>query len=86
MQGPGIKAGDQLPANDILDLAPTIMHFLGEAVPRVMDGRVLAEIFSDAQDVVYDEGDGHAELVSEKGFSSDEASQVEDRLRGLGYL
>jgi hypothetical protein len=51
-----------------------------------MDGRVLEEIFCEAQNVVYDERDGSAELVSEKGFSSDEASQVEDRLRGLGYL
>jgi predicted AlkP superfamily phosphohydrolase/phosphomutase len=86
MQGPGIKVGDQLPANNILDLAPTIMHLLGEAVPQVMDGRVLAEIFCEEQNVIYDEGDGNSELVSEKGFSSDEASQVEDRLRGLGYL
>lgn len=86
MQGPGIKVADQLPANNILDLAPTIMHLLGEAIPRVMDGRVLEEIFCEAQNVVYDDRDGSAELVSERGFSSDEASQVEDRLRGLGYL
>jgi hypothetical protein len=62
------------------------MHLLGEAVPQVMDGRVLVEIFSTTQDVVYEEGDGSVDLVHEKGFTADEASQVEDRLRGLGYL
>jgi predicted AlkP superfamily phosphohydrolase/phosphomutase len=86
VQGPGIKTGERLAANDILDLAPTIMHLLGEAVPQVMDGRVLVEIFSTTQDVVYEEGDGSVDLVHEKGFTADEASQVEDRLRGLGYL
>ncbi len=85
-QGPGIREGVQLEGNNILDLAPTIMHLLGEAVPQVMDGRVVVEIFKEGQDVVYEEGEGTAELVREKGFNDDEAAQVEDRLRGLGYL
>jgi predicted AlkP superfamily phosphohydrolase/phosphomutase len=85
-QGPGIRQGMRLETNNILDLAPTIMHLLGEAVPQVMDGRVVVEIFNEAQDMVYEEGEGTAELVHEKGFNDDEAAQVEDRLRGLGYL
>jgi predicted AlkP superfamily phosphohydrolase/phosphomutase len=86
VQGPGIRKGVRLETNNILDLAPTILHLLGEAVPQVMDGRVVVEIFNEAQDVVYEEGEGTAELVHEKGFNDDEAAQVEDRLRGLGYL
>jgi predicted AlkP superfamily phosphohydrolase/phosphomutase len=39
--GPGIHAGVDLPEASILDLAPTILHLLGEPVPREMDGRVL---------------------------------------------
>ncbi len=85
-QGPTIKQGVELPANNILDLAPTIMHLLGEQVPTVMDGRVLAEIFTGEQDIAYEEGSDSLEPVDEKEFSSDEASQVEERLRGLGYL
>jgi len=85
-QGPGIRQGLKLEENNILDLAPTIMHMLGEAVPQVMDGRVVEEIFDEAQDVVYEEGESMTELVREKGFDADEAAQVEDRLRGLGYL
>ncbi|MDX1414358.1 MAG: alkaline phosphatase family protein [Candidatus Promineifilaceae bacterium] len=85
-QGPAIKKGVQLPANHIRDLAPTIMHFMGEQVPEVMDGRVLTEIFIEEQDVVYEEGDKSIQLVGEQGFSDQEASEVEERLRGLGYL
>jgi predicted AlkP superfamily phosphohydrolase/phosphomutase len=85
-QGPNIKQGVQLEANNILDLAPTIMHLLGEAVPEVMDGRVLLEIFDEAQDVTYEEVELTTELTIEKGFDAEEAAQVEDRLRGLGYL
>ena len=50
-QGPGIKGGVHLPQNQISDLAPTIMHLLGEAVPEIMDGRVLTEIFEQPQQV-----------------------------------
>ncbi len=85
-QGPAIKQGVALEMNNILDLAPTIMHLLGEPVPQVMDGRVLLDIFNEEQNVAYDTEELAAELASEKGFDADEAAQVEDRLRGLGYL
>jgi hypothetical protein len=85
-QGPNIKPGLTLDANQIFDLAPTIMHLLGERVPAVMDGRVVEEIFVESRQVVYDDGDETAGLATEKGFAADEAEQVEERLRGLGYL
>jgi hypothetical protein len=85
-QGPKIKQGVALQANNILDLAPTIMHLLGQPVPEVMDGRVVLEIFAEAQDVVYGEKELATELATEESFAAEEAAQVEDRLRGLGYL
>ena len=85
-QGPGIKAGVQLSENHIRDLAPTIMHLLGEPVPKIMDGRVLSEIFTQPQQVKYDDQDQEDDIVPEQDYSLDEAAQVEDRLRGLGYL
>ncbi len=85
-QGPGIKTGEQLPANHIRDLAPTIMHMLGEPVPTIMDGRVLSEIFDQPQEVAFDDQDQEGVVVPEQGFNMDEAQEVEDRLRGLGYL
>ncbi|MFN2256472.1 MAG: alkaline phosphatase family protein [Candidatus Promineifilaceae bacterium] len=85
-QGPGIKNGAKLPANHIRDLAPTIMHMLGEPVPSIMDGRVLTEIFDQPQQVTFDDRDQENMVIPEQGFNADEAQQVEDRLRGLGYL
>lgn len=43
--GPDIKPPMELPEYSIADLAPTILHDLGEAVPSYMDGKVM-DIFS----------------------------------------
>jgi hypothetical protein len=52
-----------------------------------MDGRVLTEIFSEPHEVRFEEiNQETAELVNERGFDDEEAAQVEERLRGLGYL
>ncbi len=85
-KGPTIRQGVKLPEKNIMDLAPTIMHLLGERVPGVMDGRVLAEIFTEERHVIYDQEDGEIELADEQAFNSSESAQVEERLRGLGYL
>jgi predicted AlkP superfamily phosphohydrolase/phosphomutase len=86
--GPAIKQGITLPDSRILDLAPTILHMMGVPVPRVLDGRVLTEIFTSPADVTYegevDQADG--EVRPEQAFNDDEATQVEERLRSLGYL
>jgi predicted AlkP superfamily phosphohydrolase/phosphomutase len=86
-RGPAIKQGHELPEASILDLAPTIMHLLGEPVPRSMDGQVLDQIFSNPSEVTY--GDAESEDEGAAGLaelSDDEAAQVEERLRSLGYL
>lgn len=43
--GPDFKQGAEADIISILDLAPTILHLMGLAVPKDMDGRVLTEIF-----------------------------------------
>jgi predicted AlkP superfamily phosphohydrolase/phosphomutase len=86
-RGPAIKQDYELPEASILDLAPTIMHLLGEPVPRSMDGQVLNQIFSNPSEVTF--GDAESEDVGAAGLaelSDDEAAQVEERLRSLGYL
>lgn len=83
--GPGIKAGVALPEENILDLAPTILHLLGEPVPRIMDGRVLTEALIDPAPVRFSENEEH-DIANGEGFDTSEAEQIEERLRGLGYL
>ena len=85
--GPGVHKGVRLQDANIADLAPTILHLLGQSVPRVMDGRVLGELFSSPTDVNYSEEE---ELTgpesSDTALSEEESAQVEERLRSLGYL
>jgi predicted AlkP superfamily phosphohydrolase/phosphomutase len=83
--GPGIGSSQPLKEANILDLAPTLLHLLGEAVPRVMDGRVLTEIFAGDRPVVYDETES-ADGADGMSLSADEEAEVEERLRSLGYL
>jgi predicted AlkP superfamily phosphohydrolase/phosphomutase len=83
--GNAVNQGGQQAETDILDLAPTILHLMGQPVPRRMDGRVLTEIFRAPSQVSYiDEVD---ETLSEsQALSDEETAQVEERLRSLGYL
>lgn len=85
--GHGIRQAGSVDEADILDLAPTIMHLLGQPVPRSMDGRVLEEIFTDQRAVTYTEdaqpADGEIESLA---LGDDEERQIEERLRSLGYL
>lgn len=83
--GPGIHAGIDLPEANILDLAPTILHLLGEPVPGVMDGRVLTGALLDPAPVRF-AADDESGMRDEQGFDAAEAEQIEERLRGLGYL
>jgi predicted AlkP superfamily phosphohydrolase/phosphomutase len=85
--GPDVKAGAAVDAPGLVDLAPTVLHLLGEAVPPDMDGRVLAELEAAPSPVrqgtaaaVYDERAPGNEL------SAAEATEVEEQLRQLGYL
>lgn len=74
-----------MPEANILDLAPTIMAVMNQPVPRVMDGRVLTEMFNFPPEVTYSEeaSNGLGERVE---LSPEEAAQVEERLKSLGYL
>lgn len=83
--GAGIRSGVALPEASILDLAPTLLHLLGEPVPRIMDGRVLTEALANPQAITYTENNDMG-LMTEYGFKPAEAEQIEERLRGLGYL
>jgi predicted AlkP superfamily phosphohydrolase/phosphomutase len=85
--GPGIKRGYTVKGACLIDLAPTIMHLLGAAVPAHMDGKVLVDIWDDEQTVVYDSYEStpfHRKEVHV--FSDQDQATVEERLRNLGYI
>jgi predicted AlkP superfamily phosphohydrolase/phosphomutase len=85
--GPAVQKGVRLKDANIADLAPTILQLLGQSVPRVMDGRVLGELFSSLSDVNYSEEEERTGPdSSDPALSEEESAQVEERLRSLGYL
>jgi predicted AlkP superfamily phosphohydrolase/phosphomutase len=89
--GPSFKQGGHVTA-DILDLAPTILHLAGVAVPDDMDGRVLLDAltteFVTAHPVRRQQGEDAPPPVDGEGdgYSEEEARNIEEKLRGLGYI
>jgi predicted AlkP superfamily phosphohydrolase/phosphomutase len=85
--GPDVAAGTAPEDATVVDVAPTVLHGLGEAIPARADGRVLAEIFTSGS-----EPDRREPTTAEYATTAgDDAvdrdfSDVEDRLRGLGYM
>jgi predicted AlkP superfamily phosphohydrolase/phosphomutase len=85
--GPPIKENQHLSKANILDLAPTILHLLGDPVPRLMDGQVLQSIFREPADITFvEEDEDETGKVDSQALSEEETRQVEERLRSLGYL
>jgi hypothetical protein len=58
---------------------------MGLPVSDDIDGRVLTSMLSVTRPVEY-ERDGRAGTGDEKELSAEEAAEVEERLRSLGYL
>jgi hypothetical protein len=51
-----------------------------------MDGRVLQEIFPEAQAVRYEEPDNRKVPEAKTEYTTQEAELIEQRLKGLGYV
>jgi predicted AlkP superfamily phosphohydrolase/phosphomutase len=85
--GPDIAAGAALLAPRLADLAPTVLHLMGEAVPPDMDGRVLRELEAAPRPVLPGEAPAvHEEAPASGALSEAETAELEEQLRQLGYL
>ena len=81
--GSGVSAGVHVTAG-MPDIAPTILHLMGEAIPDHMDGRVISEAITDADAPARTASD----LVPRQPASAtdSEAQAIRERLERLGYL
>ncbi len=89
LRGPGIKNDLQLPLASLLDLAPTILHYMGLPVPSYMDGRVLVEAFADSFNDANPVQIKEIDLMDgtrDGGVSNEEEALVMEKLRDLGYV
>jgi predicted AlkP superfamily phosphohydrolase/phosphomutase len=89
--GPNIKRGVVVSDATHYDVAPTILHLHGQAVPGDMEGKVLTGIIADEHlrrhPVVRGESPVRAAgQTVQTGLDEAEAELVEQRLRDLGYI
>jgi len=91
LRGPGIKPATASPNCSIMDVAPTVLHLMGEPIPEHMEGRV-AEPMLESPPATQAATAGRpstpapAEKTSDFTYTEQERAAVEERLRHLGYL
>jgi predicted AlkP superfamily phosphohydrolase/phosphomutase len=93
MKGEMIRRDHRMRDASIMDIAPTVLHLFGQPIPRTVDGTVLSEAFCESfgtkNPIVYTDEPLETELVEheERSFySTEDAMEVRDRLRSLGYI
>ncbi len=91
MKGEGVKKGFEIKGAKIIDVAPTILHSMGQPVPDDMDGKILSESFEEgvlkSRPVRYEKA---LPLLREEAddravYSDDEKDEIMKGLKGLGY-
>lgn len=89
--GQGTASGRMAGAR-LIDVAPTALYLLGQAVPGDMDGKVMVNALDPAlvayNPVCREEGSVPLEKAIPEGeaLTTEEEAEVRARLRGLGYL
>ncbi len=91
IKGPNINEGVNLPLNDIVDIAPTILYLMGYKIPEEMDGKVIVnaidEGFLRLNPVVFSKDKTERDrLNGDVEFNEKDRLEIEESLRSLGYL
>ena len=87
-QGGGFRRGAETRGTTILDVAPTILHALGEPIPLDMDGKIAVSSFDaawlEAHPPRYVDVD--TSLVPITAPTEEVSEEMLERLRSLGYI
>ncbi|MHC3439900.1 alkaline phosphatase family protein [Natrialbaceae archaeon A-gly3] len=85
-RGPSIEAGVDLRGARVVDVAPTLLHAMGQPVPSNVDGRVLFDAFHPESTAATSRVERIDVSQSDGEELEEDFSDVEDRLKGLGYM
>jgi predicted AlkP superfamily phosphohydrolase/phosphomutase len=87
-RGPNLRAGEELENAQLIDIAPTLLHLFGVAIPEDMDGKVLGDLFRpECLGAQLIQRSGISGISSpHSGYTDEEKLKVEERLQALGYL
>ncbi len=91
MAGPDIQQGKEISSAGLEDILPTTLALADIPVPAYIDGSPLEDIFEPTlkkrlRFIEEEEGDARQNEDQPPGMSAEEVSELEDRLRDLGYL
>jgi predicted AlkP superfamily phosphohydrolase/phosphomutase len=90
LAGAGVRPGVEVHGARLEDVAPTLLYWMGQAVPAAMDGRVLAGAFAAqhlrTHPIEITDASGGARAPEGYGYTGEEAARVAERLRRLGYM
>jgi predicted AlkP superfamily phosphohydrolase/phosphomutase len=89
-RGPAIRRGVRVQDANLVDIAPTVLYAMKEAVPRDMDGRVVRGIFEESfsreNEVRLSDAGGFGSGGQDGGYSNEDEQVIAERLKALGYL
>ncbi len=88
-RGPHVRCGTTVVGANIYDVAATVLYLQNHPVPDDMDGKVLTDIFS--EEFLRENAVRHYHHETKEGkvaggIDASEAREIEERLRGLGYI
>jgi predicted AlkP superfamily phosphohydrolase/phosphomutase len=89
--GKTVKKGRVVSNAHIADVAPTVLFSLGAPIQKDMDGTVLLEVFTDdflkgRSPEYVSQVHSNADGSKKAEYTDEEAREVAERLKGLGYL
>jgi predicted AlkP superfamily phosphohydrolase/phosphomutase len=84
--GPRVSADSLAEPALLVDMAPTILAALEVPTSVEHDGRVLAKLVGEEASVAAARASSTEVGPGDEGLDADEAAEVEEHLRGLGYL
>lgn len=88
--GSDIARGRKVEDAQIVDTAPTILYALGLPVPDYYDGKALTDLFEDdfvkRNPVQLQNEAENIDRKKEDLYTQEEAAEMEEQLRGMGYI
>jgi predicted AlkP superfamily phosphohydrolase/phosphomutase len=87
--GKKIRKGQKTEGQKIIDIAPTLLSFMGVPIPSDMDGQPLSGLFEEefAKTIVpIFCQPGEEPKPEERIFSDDEQAEIRKKLKSLGYI
>ncbi|MBZ0253902.1 MAG: alkaline phosphatase family protein, partial [Candidatus Methylomirabilis sp.] len=89
MKGEGVRAGQWIEGARVFDVAPTVLHRMGLPIPKDMDGVPLTQCYEpgwlEGRAPAYSDDVSSGTSVDQE-LTEDELAQIQENLKGLGYL